>query len=177
AQKQSKIIPPDLSIGFASSGIDIQVSFTGKAIDDFPDGSIFSPNDVRTTPTFAFGDSSGIVTQALYTILLIDTTCTEPRILHFAQTNFKYDFDITNLRSDTKPLLEYKPPGFFEEKGDDRKYSFVMYSQPDRENISELKLPKEGEVFDVQKFRDDNGYEDPEAGIGMVVKLGGSANC
>ncbi|ORY18852.1 hypothetical protein BCR34DRAFT_472896 [Clohesyomyces aquaticus] len=180
--KPSKIVPQDLQVGFAESGVDVQVSFTNNAADGFSDGTTFAKNDVTKAPTFAYGDSSGIVGSALYTIILLDTTCDNARTLHFAQANFKYDFDITNLVSGDKALLDYKAPGAFKETGDDRKYSFLMYDNPQEQgqaqaNITSLKLPDEGKTFDVKKFQDDNGFIDPVAGVGMVVKLGGTSNC
>ncbi|KAF2464904.1 uncharacterized protein BDR25DRAFT_318884 [Lindgomyces ingoldianus] len=175
--KSSKIVPQDLSVGFASSGIDIQVSYTGDAVNGFNDGTTFGSKDVANTPTFALGDSSNIVANKLYTILLVDTTCDDARTLHFAQTNFKYNFDITNLETSAKALQDYKAPGAFKETGDDRKYSFIMYDNPENNELSTLKLPTEGGTFDVKQFQDDNGFEDPVAGVGMVVKLGGASNC
>ncbi|KAF1997861.1 hypothetical protein P154DRAFT_524412 [Amniculicola lignicola CBS 123094] len=108
---------------------------------------------------------------------MIDTTCDQARTLHFAQANFKYNFDVVNIESDSPQLQEYKAPGSFGEEGDERKYSFLMFDNPNRRQISELKLPGEGEAFDVDQFRSDNGFEDAVAGVGMVVTLGGTANC
>jgi hypothetical protein len=107
---------------------------------------------------------------------MVDTTC-DTRVLHYARTNFKYNFDIVNIESETDPVLAYKAPGSFSETGDDRKYSFLMYGQPENDEISDLKLPGEGEPFDFGQFQDDNGFEDPKAGVGMIVKLGGQSNC
>ncbi|KAF2190470.1 hypothetical protein K469DRAFT_697730 [Zopfia rhizophila CBS 207.26] len=170
-------IPDDLKAGFQSSGIELQVSYTGNAVTGFTDGSDFESNEVENAPTFALGDSSGILTTARYTILMVDTTCDSARTLHFAQANFKNNFDVTNIASDSQPLQAYKAPGSFNEKGDDRKYSFLMYNNPGRDEVTDLQLPEEGAVFDVKKFQDDNGFEDPVAGVGMVVKLGGTADC
>ena len=44
---------------------------------------------------------------------MVDTTCDDARKLHYARSNFKYNFDITNLETDSEPLLEYKAPGAF----------------------------------------------------------------
>jgi len=108
---------------------------------------------------------------------MLDTTCPNKRVLHYARSNFKNNFDITNIDTKTSPILDYKAPGGFGETGDNRQYSFLMYVNPQRKQIDTLKLPAEGESFDAKKFKDDNGFQDPEAGVGMVVKLGGTADC
>jgi hypothetical protein len=108
---------------------------------------------------------------------MIDTTCDNAFTLHYARTNFKINFQVVQIVSETDPALKYQAPGAFGETGDDRKYTFLMYSQPRNIEISNLKLPEEGTAFDVKQFQDDNGLEDPQAGVGMVVKLGGQSSC
>ena len=93
------------------------------------------------------------------------------------RSNFKNNFDITNIDTKSAALLEYKAPGSLGETGDNRQYSFLMYVNPQRKQIDKLQLPADGEAFDAKKFKDDNGFQDPEAGVGMVVKLGGQADC
>jgi hypothetical protein len=132
---------------------------------------------VSKEPTFALGDSAGISPTTLHTIIMIDTTCPDKRVLHYARANFKNNFVITNIDTKSAALQEYKAPGSFGETGDNRQYSFLMYINPDRKEINSLKMPAEGEAFDVKKFQTDNGLPDPFAGVGMVVKLGGQANC
>jgi len=56
-------------------------------------------------------------------------------------------------------------------------YSFLIYVNPQRKVIDALKLPADGEAFDATKFMNDNGFQDTTAGLGMVVKLGGTADC
>ena len=51
-----------------------------------------------------------------------------------------------------------------------------MYSNPQFKQIDRLVLPGEGEAFDVKKFQESNGLDEPEAGVGMGVKLGGTAD-
>ncbi|KAF2850885.1 hypothetical protein T440DRAFT_74267 [Plenodomus tracheiphilus IPT5] len=176
AQRAPKIVPTDLQSGFDSS-TQIQASYTGQAVNGFLDGTVFEKNAVSQEPTFALGDSTGISPTTLYTILLIDTTCPNTRILHYARANFKNNFDITNINTSSAALLDYKAPGAFGETGDNRQYSFLLYTNPGRREITELKLPNEGEAFDVKQFQDDNGLPDASAGVGMVVKLGGDAGC
>lgn len=108
---------------------------------------------------------------------MVDTTCPNKRVLHYARANFKNNFDITNIATQSAPLQAYKAPGAFGEAGDNRQYSFLMYTNPQRRQIDTLRLPKEGETFDVKKFQSDNGLNDPQAGVGMIVKLGGTADC
>jgi hypothetical protein len=108
---------------------------------------------------------------------MVDTTCPNARKLHYARANFKNNFDITNIDTESAPLLDYKAPGAFGEKGDNRQYAFLMYVNPNREEITSLKMPDEDENFDIDQFQDDNGLKDAMAGVGMVVKLGGEANC
>jgi hypothetical protein len=96
---------------------------------------------------------------------MIDTTCPGKRVLHYARSNFKNNFDKTIIDTKSAALLDYKAPGSFGETGDNRQYSFLMYINPQRKQIDSLQLPAEGEAFD------------PVAGIGMVVKLGGQADC
>lgn len=132
---------------------------------------------VAKEPTFALGDSAGISPTTLYTIIMVDTTCPDKRVLHYARANFKNNFDITNIDTKSAALFDYKAPGAFGEIGDDRQYSFLMYINPQLEQITSLKLPGDGEAFDVEKFQTDNGFQDATGGVGMVVKLGGQANC
>ncbi|OCK78140.1 hypothetical protein K432DRAFT_384086 [Lepidopterella palustris CBS 459.81] len=109
--------------------------------------------------------------------MMIDTTCDNARTLHFLQTDFAYDGTLVDLASSTAPLQSYQAPGAFKETGDGRKYTFLLYGQPENKNVSSLKLPSQGDVFMVKNFEDQNGYIDPQAGIGMVVDLGGTVNC
>lgn len=108
---------------------------------------------------------------------MVDTTCTGKRTLHYARANFKNNFDITNIKTDSAALQEYKAPGSFGETGDNRQYSFLMYTNPNRQPINNLKLPAEGAAFDVKLFQADNNLPDPQAGVGMIAKLGGQADC
>lgn len=108
---------------------------------------------------------------------MVDTTCPNARRLHYARANFKNNFDITNIATDSSPIVDYVAPGSVGEKGDNREYSFLMYLNPGRQEITNLQLPGKNEAFDVKKFQNDNGLQDALAGVGMVVKLGGEANC
>ncbi|KAF1851695.1 uncharacterized protein K460DRAFT_270649 [Cucurbitaria berberidis CBS 394.84] len=175
--QQSDVVPEDLRAGFKSTGKEVQVSYTNEAVNGFEDGTSFEKDAVAKEPTFALGDSSGISPTTLYTILMIDTTCPNARKLHYARANFKNNFQITNIDTQSAALLDYKAPGALGETGDNRQYTFLMYTNPGRKQIDQLQLPAEGENFDVQKFQSDNGLSDAAAGVGMVVKLGGTANC
>jgi hypothetical protein len=177
AQTPQSIIPSDLEAGFQPNGDTLQVSFTNEAINGFQDGTIFPKDSVKNEPTFALGDSSGISPSTLYTIIMVDTTCPNARTLHYARTNFKNNFDITNINTSTPALQVYLSPGILDEKGDNRQYAFLMYTNPGRDEIESFKLPAEGQKFDIKQFQDDNGLGDAEAGVGMVVKLGGEADC
>jgi hypothetical protein len=108
---------------------------------------------------------------------MIDTTCPDQRTLHYARANFQTNNDITNIVTSSAALVDYKAPGAFGETGDNRQYTFLMYTNPRRSQISSLKLPTQGQAFDVEQFQKDNGLSDASAGVGMVVKLGGTANC
>ncbi|KAJ4339418.1 hypothetical protein N0V95_007772 [Ascochyta clinopodiicola] len=170
------IIPSDLSAGFNDK--EVQVSFSAKAVNGFASGTTFEKDAVTTEPTFALGDSNGISPSTRYTLIMVDTTCTNARTLHYVRSNFKFSFaGGTNIETDSPALLDYKAPGALGEQGDDRQYVFLMYTNPQRKEFSEMQLPSEGEAFDVKKFQDDNGLKDPVAGVGMVVKLGGTAEC
>jgi hypothetical protein len=108
---------------------------------------------------------------------MVDTTCPNARKLHYARANFKNNFDITNINATSPPLLEYVSPGSVGEKGDNRQYSFLMYMNPGRKEITDLQLPGADETFEITQFQNDNGLGDAMAGVGMVVKLGGQADC
>ncbi|KAI4606004.1 hypothetical protein J4E83_010270 [Alternaria metachromatica] len=177
AAQDDTIIPEDLRSGFRSGGDEVQVSFTGEAINGFKDGTVFEKDAVAKEPTFALGDSSGISPGTLYTIIMVDSTCPNARKLHYARANFKNNFDITNIETDSPAVLDYVAPGSVGEKGDDRQYSFLMYTNPGRKEITDLQLPGDDEAFNITKFQDDNGLGDAMAGVGMVVKLGGQADC
>jgi hypothetical protein len=105
---------------------------------------------------------------------MVDVTEDGKNVLHYARPNFIHT-EIVEIGSDSKALQAYKAPGSFGETGDDRKYIFLLYNNPKRDEVSTLKLPSEGDTFDAQQFQDDNGFEAPQAGIGMVVKLGGNS--
>lgn len=170
------IIPSDLTTGFNDK--EVQVSFSATAVDGFASGTTFEKTEVATEPTFALGDSNGITPSTRYTLVMIDTTCPNARTLHYVRSNFKFAFaGGTNIETESPPLLEYKAPGAFGEQGDGRQYVFLMYTNPQRREFTQMQLPSEGDVFDVKKFQGDNGLNDPVAGVGMVVKLGGTAEC
>ncbi|KAJ4369193.1 hypothetical protein N0V83_006278 [Neocucurbitaria cava] len=177
AQQSSTIVPQDLQTGFKSSDKQVQVSYTNDAVEGFVDGTSFDKDAVTKEPTFALGDSSGITPSTLYTMIMIDTTCPNARKLHYARANFKNDFNVVNIETQSAALLDYKAPGSFGETGDNRQYTFLMYTNPARKQIDQLKLPADGENFDVKQFQSDNGLNDASAGVGMVVKLGGTADC
>ncbi|KAF2809920.1 uncharacterized protein BDZ99DRAFT_299854 [Mytilinidion resinicola] len=174
---QNSSIPADLSIGFETSSVSFQVSYVGDPENGFKDGTTFKKADVAKEPEFAFGDSSGIATATKYLIVLLDISCDSARTLHYAKPDFKYDFDITSISSNATAIQEYKPPGAFGETGDGRKYAFLFYNQPGNNDIATMKIPKEGEAFEVKSFQDDNGLVDSVAGVEMVVNLGGSVSC
>lgn len=170
------IIPADLSAGFNKK--EVQVSFSGKATDGFATGTSFARDAVANEPTFALGDSNGIAPSTRYTLIMVDTTCPSARKLHYVRSNFKFSFaGGTNIETESAPLVEYKAPGALGEQGDQRQYVFLMYTNPQRKEFAEMQTPAEGEVFDVKKFQGDNGFKDPVAGVGMVVQLGGTADC
>ncbi|KAL6705540.1 hypothetical protein ACN47E_006657 [Coniothyrium glycines] len=174
--QRSNIVPADLQAGF-NKETQIQVSYTGEAVNGFKDGTSFQKTAVANEPTFALGDSSGIAPSTLYTIIMVDTTCPNALKLHYARANFKNNFDITNIDTKSAASQAYKAPGSLGEVGDNRQYSFLMYTNPGLKQINQLKLPAEGENFNVKQFQDDNGLPDADAGVGMVVKLGGTADC
>ncbi|EFQ96583.1 hypothetical protein PTT_00415 [Pyrenophora teres f. teres 0-1] len=175
AGQKASIMPADLQVGFSSDKV--QVSFTDEAINGFQDGTVFTEQEVAKEPTFALGDSNGISPETLYTIIMVDTTCEDARTLHFAQANFKNNFDVTNIASETEAALPYIAPGSLGETGDGRQYSFMMYEHRGRKEITELQLPAEGEAFDVKVFQAENGLPDAMAGVAMVVDLEGEVNC
>lgn len=179
AQKGNNL-PPDLRKKLHSD-IEIQVSYTGDPTNGFKDYNILEKDVVRNVPEFALGDNSYVSASTRYTVVLVDTTCNDTRKLYYARTNFKHWKEGgVRIKSETPTAMEYKAPGSFQEKGDERQYSFLLYVQPGvvgQTDKSSLKLPKEGEVFDVKKFQNDNELEDPGAGVVMVVKLGGETTC
>jgi hypothetical protein len=174
--QSSAIIPSDLTAGFNDK--EVQVSFSAKAVDGFVSGTTFEKDAVTTEPTFALGDSNGISPSTRYTLIMVDTTCPSARTLHYVRSNFQFSFaGGTNIETSSPPLLDYKAPGAFGEQSDGRQYVFLMYTNPQRREFQEMQLPSEGASFDVSKFQSDNGLKDPVAGVGMVVKLGGTADC
>ena len=133
---------------------------------------------VTKEPEFALGDSNGISPTTLHTMIMVDTTCPNARKVHYVRANFRFDFQGgTNIVTESAPILDYKAPGAFDEQGDNRQYSFLMYVNPGRKEITDLQLPAEGETFDIAKFESDNGLNPATAGVSMVVKLGGQADC
>jgi hypothetical protein len=125
--------------------------------------------EVAKVPTFALGDSSGIVPKARYTVILVDTTEDDKRTLHFAQANFALT-EIVNIASETTPVLAYQAPGAFKETGE-HKYTFLLYQHFANAEKDTLKIPDEGATFTVKQFQDDNEFGEPVGGLGMVVDL------
>ena len=182
-------VPADLSRGFSDS-TDIQVSYTNDATNGFKDGTKFAKNgmcfypitenlfltntipEVANVPTFALGDSSGIIPDAFYTVIMVDTTEDSARTLHYAHSNFQIT-EIVNIASKDAPALAYKAPGSLGETGE-RKYTFLLYQHIGNERVNNLKL-QAGDKIDVKKFQSDNGFRDADAGRGIVVDLSSQA--
>ena len=103
---------------------------------------------------------------------MIDVTEDNNQILHYARPNFQHT-DIVEIGNASDAIQAYKAPGSLKETGDGRKYAFLLYRNPQDAELSDLTLPAQGKAFDAAQFQSDNGFKDPEAGIGMVVDLGG----
>ncbi|KAF1358930.1 hypothetical protein EJ07DRAFT_166385 [Lizonia empirigonia] len=158
-------IPPDLSAGFTSK--EVQVSFSAQAVDGFASGTTFAKDAVANEPTFALGDSNGISPSTRYMLIMVDTTCPDARTLHYARSNFQFSFaGGTNMRPTRLRCSSIRRP-----------YVFLVYTNPQRREITALRLPAAGAAFDAQTFQRDNGLQDPVAGVGMLVQLGGTASC
>lgn len=179
-------VPSDLSSGFDTQAIQVQVSYNGNAFDGFTDGSTLTtqgqyPHDrlsswlircseTSNVPTFALGDASGVNTAVTFLILMVDTTDTNNRVLHFLQTGFKANGDKTGISSSSQPTVAYTKPGGFGETGT-HQYSFLMYQQTSGNSITGL--PQSGQKFEVAGFQSANGLKPAEAGVAMSVDMGG----
>ncbi|KAF2454737.1 hypothetical protein BDY21DRAFT_290816, partial [Lineolata rhizophorae] len=172
-------IPSDLAGSFTSGGsFEIQCSYENDAAEGFADGTEFSEQETSQEPVFALGDSTGVNTALNFLILMVDTTCDNNRVLHYAQPGFQATGDRTQISADNGPAaLDYQAPGSFGETGR-HQYSFLLYFEPrGGSSFSVQGLPNEGEAFDVQEFQDANDLDDPRAGVAMVVDFGGSVDC
>ncbi|MCJ1353569.1 MAG: hypothetical protein MMC33_003556 [Icmadophila ericetorum] len=158
-------VPPDLSTSFDPNNIALQVNYNNQAEFGFQDGTVFTPQQVSTTPVFALGDASGINTQIQFVVAMIDTT-SDDRVLHFLQTDFASDGSETGIASSAKPVVPYAAPGTLGETGI-RQYSWLLYQQVG--DFPAINLPSLGQVFSVEQFEALNNLQQALAGIGMSV--------
>lgn len=52
-----KSVPSDLSTGFGSAGTEIQVAYTGKAVDGFNDGAKFTKDRMSKVPIILYSSN------------------------------------------------------------------------------------------------------------------------
>ncbi|KAI2118402.1 hypothetical protein LOZ17_003607 [Ophidiomyces ophidiicola] len=171
ALSQAKV-PSDLSSGFGSGSIGLQLSFGGDASDGLSSGAVVSKDDASKTPSFALTDASGVNRAVSFTIMMIDTTEQGSRKLHYLHTDFKATGEKTKLDSSTKPLVAYGAPGSFGENGK-REYTFLLYRQTGDGKMSDV--PKGGDSIDVKQFQQKNGLQDARAGVALSVDMGGGS--
>ncbi|EAS27530.3 uncharacterized protein CIMG_10135 [Coccidioides immitis RS] len=163
-------VPPDLSGGFGSGSIDLQVSFGGDASDGLADGAVVSKQDASRTPNFALGDASGVNTALSFMIMMVDTTEEGSRRIHYMQTDFKATGEKTKIESSSEPAVKYTAPGSLGETGK-REYSFLMYLQRGETSLGEI--PAAGDEIDVKEFEQKNGLPEARAGLAISVDMGG----
>ncbi|KAI9817469.1 MAG: hypothetical protein M1827_001079 [Pycnora praestabilis] len=170
---QSVTVPSDLSSAFDPNTISLQVNYAGNAEAGFADGTTFTPQNTSQAPVFALGDASGVNTAISFMIAMLDTTSSSSRVLHFLQADFKANGDRTGLSSSSQPAVPYRGPGSFPSESGTRDYSFLLYQQPS-DNFKVKDLPTIGATFDVEGWQTVNGLQAADAGVVMVVDLGGS---
>ncbi|KAH0556301.1 hypothetical protein GP486_005769, partial [Trichoglossum hirsutum] len=165
----SSQVPSDLSSGFIPNSIRLKVSYNGSASDGFKDGTLFSNQETDKQPLFfAFGDASSINASLAYIVLMVDTTSTAQRTLHFLQTDLRASGNRTQMNSPTKPAFPYRPPLAMGETGR-RQYTFLLLQQKPTTGFPVKGIPAEGQKFDVAEWRAANGLEEAQAGITMKV--------
>lgn len=125
------------------------------------------------TPTFAFGDASGVNTQLTTILMMLDTTSDDQRVLHYLQPGFQATEDKTAISSHAQPVQVYKGPGTLGDTGL-RNYSFLMFQQFN-DPFSPVYVPSLGSTFDVEGFLAKNKLQPALAGIGMQVQNAGSS--
>ena len=130
--------------------------------------------ETQNAPEFALGEFSGVGTRNNFLLAMIDTTCSDKRTLHFLQPEFRNTGVKTQIGSEADPLVEYIAPGANGEQGT-RQYSFVLWRT--KQDLEFAGVPAVGENFDVAAFQEENDLKDPEAGIAMIVELGGEVDC
>ncbi|KAI9731183.1 MAG: hypothetical protein M1834_005376 [Cirrosporium novae-zelandiae] len=167
-------VPSDLSTNFNTNSISLQVSYTNDSASGFLDGSTLTTQETSQLPIFALGDSSGVNTSLKFLILLLDTTLPTNRTLHYLQTDFAATEIKTGIASDAQPAFPYQAPGTLGEASGAHVYSFLLYTQPSDFLVDDI--PSVGDAIDIESFQSANGLDDAEAGVAMVVDIGGSSN-
>ncbi|KAI4146602.1 MAG: hypothetical protein LQ340_005868 [Diploschistes diacapsis] len=160
-------VPSDLSSAFDPEDISIQVSYDEQSDNGFTDGTLFTPQQTFQTPTFAFGDASGVNTQLTTILMMLDTTSDDQRVLHYLQPGFQATEDKTAISSHAQPVQVYKGPGTLGDTGL-RNYSFLMFQQFN-DPFSPVYVPSLGSTFDVEGFLAKNKLQPALAGIGMQL--------
>jgi len=168
-----EFLPPNVKTDFSDT-LEVQASFTNTPSNGFEDGLTISKTEAQATPKFALGDASGLNSQLIYAMLMIDVSCEQPT-LHYAQSGFQLDGTKTQIASQTAPVLSYVGPGTFGETGN-RQYVFLMYIQ-ENDNAPLTNLPAKGDAFDVNGFASQNNLGDVRAATGFKTELGGSTSC
>ncbi|PGH07429.1 hypothetical protein GX51_01728 [Blastomyces parvus] len=172
---QQVAVPADLAQSFSASGTEgLQVSFGGDASEGITNGQTVSIDDIRSPPTFALGDSSGVNRAISYTIIMLDTTDDNARKIQFLQTGFRATGDKTRLEATGEPVVPYKPPSV---ASGPRQFSFLLYRQRGEELVQLSGVPSDGTgstgSFDLKAFEAANNLQSPR--VGMAIRVAGNA--
>ena len=123
--------------------------------------------DTKQPPTFSLGDSDGINTSAVYTIVCIDpdAPANVSAVLHYLNTNYSPSGNGTQLVSDnTSPIVEWAPPGPPEGTGSHR-YIFLLFRQRPRDGFEVQGIEEGVRIgFNVEEWWELNQLEAPIAG-------------
>ncbi|KLJ12195.1 hypothetical protein EMPG_12745 [Blastomyces silverae] len=176
AASQQAAVPADLAQSFSASGTEgLQVSFGGDASEGITNGQTVSIDDIRSQPTFALGDSSGVNRAISYTIIMLDTTDDNARKVQYLQTDFKATGDKTRIEATGEPAVPYEPPAI---ASGPRQFSFLLYQQRGQELVQLSGVPSNGagstEPFDVKAFEAANNLQPPR--VGMAIRVDGNAD-
>ncbi|KAL2373788.1 hypothetical protein RJ035_003617 [Blastomyces gilchristii] len=180
AASQKVAVPADLAQSFSASATEgLQVSFGGDASEGITNGQTCMPiltihPDIRSPPTFALGDSSGVNRAISYTIVMLDTTDDIARKVQYLQTGFKATGDKTRLEATGEPAVPYEPPSV---ASGAHQFSFLLYQQRGQELVQLSAVPSNGagstEPFDLKAFEAANNLQPPR--VGMAIRVDGNA--
>lgn len=169
-------IPSEFSSAFNPSQISLQIAYNGQQI---PDGTDLTKQDTSKAPSFALGDSSGLNTNAKYTIAMVDMDAskpnTSPQTLHFMQQDFQADGNKLEIASKTPPVVPWLSPASAQGSGSHR-FAFLLFEQPSSGFQAKGVSSSQRNGFDIVQWQKNNNLKSAIAGVQIIIVLSGSGS-